>query len=88
MRVVILNVQQRLYEGVVSHVILPAAQGELSLMDDHEPLFAALTKGFIRMQAATQVITASGESTQVVKPIFIHRGLARMKGNELMVLVE
>ena len=88
MRIVLLDAHHVLYEGVVSQAIVPGADGELSFMDDHEPLFAALTKGFIRVQPITQQIAAPVDKAQHAGPFFIHRGIARMKSNELIVLVE
>ena len=90
MKVSILDAQHTIFEGVISEVILPGAGGELSVMDDHEPIFVTLSQGYIRLQPIAKKVTASKEteSTEVIKPFLIHQGLARMRNNELVVLVE
>ena len=81
MKISILDAQRALFEGVVSEAVLPGADGELSLMDDHEPIFVALNKGYIRLKPLA-------ERAEKIKPIHIHQGLARMRRNELVILVE
>jgi len=95
MKISILDAQHTLFEGAVSEAVLPAIDGELSLFDDHETIYVSLAKGFIRLQPITREATRrfgarAWESTDSGKsgPIFINRGLARMKNNELVILVE
>lgn len=94
MKILVLNAEQTLFDGVVSEAILPGRGGELTIMDDHEQIFVALERGAIRLKAITQNsffkksrFSEDSQSTQI-KPIFIQGGLARMKGNELIILVE
>jgi F0F1-type ATP synthase epsilon subunit len=80
-KISILNVGHTVFEGFVSEAILPSADGELSIYDDHETIFVALNKGTIRLKSLV-------ETAEQIKPIAIRQGLARMKNNELVILVE
>ena len=81
MKISIMDPQHTIFEGVVFEAILPGNGEELCVMDDHEPIFAALGQGSIRLKPL-------GKKAKAIKPIFIQRGLARMKKNELVILVE
>ena len=59
---------------MVSEVILPGAEGELCLLDFHQPIVSYLKKGVIKIKP--------GHSIRIKK------GIARMEGNELVVLIE
>ena len=59
---------------IVSEVILPGAEGELCILDFHQPIISYLKKGIIRIEPGPS--------------IGIKKGIARMEGNELVVLVE
>jgi F0F1-type ATP synthase epsilon subunit len=86
MKIQVLDPQQILYEGAVSEATLPGADGELTLLDDHEPVFIVLKRGVIRL---TPLVKATGAVDAVdIKPIKIRRGMARMRRNELVILVE
>ena len=85
MRSSVLDAQHTIYEGIISMAILPAVDGELSIMDDHEPIYVALGKGYVRLLPVVQKTKGVSEET---KPIFIRQGVARMKNNELVILVE
>ncbi|MFA5315377.1 MAG: hypothetical protein WC409_05510, partial [Candidatus Omnitrophota bacterium] len=79
-----------------SEAILPGVDGELSIMDNHEPIFVALKRGLIRLtpfakKFGFRVTTGAGPQAQIqdLRPIKIQRGVAHMKGNnELVILVE
>lgn len=81
MKIFIMNAQHTLYQGAVSVATLPASGGELTLLDDHEPIFVALQRGVIRLVPIAQ-------KKEELQPIPIQQGLARMKHNELVILVE
>ncbi len=81
MKISIMNAQHTLYQGAVSAATLPANGGELTLLDDHEPIFVALQRGAIRLVPIAQ-------KKEELQPIPIQQGLARMKHNELVILVE
>jgi hypothetical protein len=95
MKVSLLDAQHTIFEGAVSCAVVPGMGGELSLMDNHEPIFAVLTKGSIRLQPIVQKITMAPAAARGREapssspgPFFIRRGLARMRGNELVILIE
>ena len=85
MRASILDAQHTVFEGVVSEAILPATDGEMCLLDDHEPIFVALTKGHIRLITKVKKFT---KTQSTANTFFIHQGVARMRNNELIILVE
>jgi F0F1-type ATP synthase epsilon subunit len=86
MKIQILDPQQVLFEGAVAEATLPGAEGELTILDDHEPLFVVLKRGRIRL---TPLVKATGAAEIVeIRPIRIRRGMARMRNNELVVFVE
>ena len=75
-----------MYEGAVAQATLPACDGEVTILDDHEPVFVVLKRGLIRL---APLVKSTGASEVVdIKPIKIRRGMARMKRNELVILVE
>jgi len=94
MKVSILNAQEMIFHGVVSEVILPGADGELSIMDYHEPIFVVLSHGFIQLTSLAKKMgfgfggSRQQATLQDLKPVKIHRGMARMFNNELVILVE
>ncbi|MDP8297384.1 MAG: hypothetical protein RAP41_04285 [Candidatus Orphnella occulta] len=59
---------------MASCVILPGEEGQLSIMDFHQPIVACLKKGVIKIDQS--------------RSIQIKSGIARMEGNVLSVLVE
>jgi len=77
-RVSILDLKKAMliFEELASGIILPGEEGELSLLDFHQPIIARLKKGVIKIDAE--------------KPAFIKikEGIAGMNGKELVVLVE
>jgi len=81
MRISILDAQHTIFQGAVSEAVLPATDGEMSILDDHESIFVALGKGLIRLVPVSKVGPG-------LKPIRVHRGLARMSKNELIILCE
>ena len=87
MKASILDPQHILFEGFVSEVILPGADGQVSIMDFHESLYLALGAGLITI-IPQEGEFVSGENKGRIRPIKIHQGLARVVNNELVVLVE
>ena len=92
MKISILDAQHTIFSGVVSEVTLPAWGEEMTILDNHETIFLALQRGFIRLGSIIQKLgTQYGEQEEpaaAMKPIFIRAGLARMRNNELVILVE
>ncbi|MFH0940499.1 MAG: hypothetical protein V1840_01405 [Candidatus Omnitrophota bacterium] len=82
MRISILDAQHTIFQGAVSEAVLPATDGEIAILDDHESIFVALGKGLIRLVPMAKL------GVHDLKPIRVHRGLARMRNNELIILVE
>jgi len=76
MRISILTPQKILYEGNAKEVMLPSQDEEIAVMDFHQTAFFALGKGDIRIK------------DEALTRIPVTLGLARVFGNELLVLVE
>ena len=93
MKISILDVQHAVFEGVVSEAILPGADGELTILDDHEPIFVALGRGHIYLMALGRgrgfgFVPFGRTVSGGIKPIKILCGVARMRKNMLVILVE
>ena len=57
MKVVIAKVDQNLFDGEATSVTLPGAQGEMTILKNHEPLITTLKAGII-------VVRADGEEKE------------------------
>jgi F0F1-type ATP synthase epsilon subunit len=95
MKASVIDSQQTIFEGLVTEAILPAIGGELSIMDNHEYIIVALGRGKIRLRVETRGVGVQFDADSkemikrgAVKPIVIRQGVARMRDNELVVLVE
>ena len=86
MKFLVINAERKLFEGVVFEATLPGLDGEVTVLDDHEPMFLALGKGLVRWRSRVQQ-TGAVQSLLTNKPIMIRKGLARVRRNELMILV-
>lgn len=73
MQVRILEPKGLIWQGMTKKVILPAQEGEICVMDFHQPFFIKLKKGYVK----------SPENRTLIKD-----GLAFMEGNELRIFVE
>lgn len=62
------------FKEMVSCVVLPGEEGELSILDFHQSIIACLKNGIIRIDNAMS--------------IHIKRGIARMQGTELVIMIE
>ena len=62
------------FQELVTSVILPGEDGELSILDFHQAIIVCLKKGVIKINKT--------------HPIKINRGIAKMQGNQLIILVE
>lgn len=65
-----------IFEKLVSEVILPGEEGELSILDFHQPIVSRLKQGLIKI------------NTEIPKFIKIKEGIAGMNGKELVILVK
>jgi len=63
-----------IFQELASVVVLPGEDGELSLLDFHQPIISCLQDGLIRIDN--------------IAPMAIKSGIASMQNNELVVLVE
>jgi len=63
-----------IFQELVSQVVLPGEEGELSILDFHQPIISCLKDGLIRIDSKP--------------PLVIKNGIASMQDNELVVLVE
>jgi len=74
-KVVILDIKTAslFFQELVKYAILPGEEGVLSVLDLHQPIISKLKGGVIKTDK---------------KRIPIKRGIAKMQGNELMVLAE
>ncbi len=79
MRFSVLSILDKLYEAEAKEVILPGEDGEVCVMDFHDPFLCRLQKGWIK----AKIENGKGE-----EEIYIKDGVARMAGNELTVLAE
>ncbi|MCP4651363.1 MAG: hypothetical protein GY853_14955 [PVC group bacterium] len=73
MKVCVLNAKEVIYEGAAREVVLPADDGEMCVLDFHESFLYCLKQGMIRID--NQIIP-------------VKSGVARMKSNELIIMVE
>ena len=76
MRVSVLEPWGALYEGNADQVVLPGEDGDLAVLDFHHPFMHRLRKGVIELKSRQPLQLA------------ILDGVARMSGNELVILVE
>ena len=63
-----------IFRELVSIVVLPGEEGELSILDFHQPIIACLKDGMVRIDN--------------IAPMVIKSGIASMQDNELVILVE
>ncbi|MBU3933422.1 MAG: hypothetical protein KKH11_01995 [Candidatus Omnitrophica bacterium] len=75
-RVSLLDIQRAslVCREVASCVVLPGEEGEFSVLDFHQPIVSCLKEGVVKIDEK--------------QPVPIKRGIARMEGNELFILVE
>lgn len=73
MKVSILEPKGAIWQGTARDLILPTEDGEICVLDFHQPFLTRLTKGDIRLGT---------------DKISIKDGVARMHANELVILAE
>ena len=78
MRVVISSPRRVLLKEQMYEVVLPILDGEISVLDDHQPFVGRLGKGFIRLRSA------DGNERRVI----VDDGVVRMLDNELVIMLE
>jgi F0F1-type ATP synthase epsilon subunit len=88
MLVSILESRQSVYRGNVKKVILPGEDGELCILDFHQPFLYHLRKGYIQLSEA-ELQPEKREAHELSQQrIWIEDGLAAMRGNELTIMIE
>ena len=73
-KVTILNPKRILYEGEAQSVFLPGDEGEFEILEFHKPIISLLKAGEVVIDWQ--------------KSVLISKGIARMRGGELVALVE
>jgi F0F1-type ATP synthase epsilon subunit len=87
-KIIILDAHETLFDGVVSEATLPVTDGQMTVMDDHEPMFFVLGPGAISLKSRSRQLGQKLPGSGGTAPLSIRRGMARMRANELLVLVE
>lgn len=76
LKIKIMILDQLIMETPIKEVILPSVTGQIGILQDHSPLITALEIGVIRIK-----------TDQKWTPIVVLGGVAKLKNNELLVLV-
>jgi len=89
MRVSVLDAWRSWYEGNAGEVLLPGEEGELCVLDFHHPFLCRLREGIVQVVTKGPRERAGGRrASRVEAAVPIREGIARMTGNELVVLIE
>jgi len=89
MRVSILESKQAIYRGNAKKVILPGEDGELCVLDFHQPFLYHLRRGYIQVSETGVHPEKDGiRKPPTLRRIWIENGLAAMKSNELTIMAE
>jgi len=81
MQVSILGPRQIIWQGRVKKLLLPAEEGEMCVLDFHQPFLVRLSKGQIQLGI-------EGRAAVSENKILVKDGIAHMRGNELTILIE
>jgi len=81
MKVNVLTMYEKLYEGNAEEVVLPGADGELSVWDNHQPCLYVLRPGRLS-------IIEKRQGLRDKKVIPIKRGIIHVEANRLTAMVE
>jgi F-type H+-transporting ATPase subunit epsilon len=87
MKVYINTVFEEIYSGDAKEVVLPGDEGELSLMDFHQPIVCRLISGVVKI-IPPKTKASEGPSLNSVKSIQIVDGIAHMEGDTLNIMAE
>jgi F0F1-type ATP synthase epsilon subunit len=83
MRVSIIEPKGIIWESNIKEAILPTQEGDLCILDFHQPFLARLKSGIIRFSQEAKRKTVGSVNRFPIKD-----GLASMKGNELKIFAE
>ena len=92
----VITPDETLFEGKVSHVVLPGLDGSFGILNDHAPMISALTKGTVKVEQDTAEndgkknngkynIEFKGQSSFTFD---IGGGVIEVKENKIIVLAE
>ena len=56
------SAKEKIFEGEVDSVYVPAKEGDFQILKDHAPILAALEKGKIKIRIGTQEKTFDAEA--------------------------
>lgn len=92
----IITPEFKLFEGEVSSVSFPGANGSFQVLKDHAPIIAMLGEGKIKIRLADDTRTIDPQSGRVVldksddKAAFVDvkNGVVEMSNNNIIVLVD
>ena len=74
LHIIDLNQAAVVFAGTAKCVCLPSQEGELSILEDHQPLAACLKEGILVVDEDHSIC--------------VQKGIARMDGEELTILIE
>ena len=83
MKIKILNARRYIFNGEAKEVVLPGEDGELSVLDFHQPCIARLKAGRIKVRSGNVK-----QGTQRQEDFVIARGVARVGIHGLSILIE
>lgn len=78
MRVSVLDSRKIIYEGNAREVILPCEDGEMGILDFHQPFLCSLKAGSLLISSELE-----GQPTKVP----VKKGIAKMEENSLVILI-
>ena len=92
----VITPDETLFEGKVSHVVLPGLDGSFGVLNDHAPMISALTKGTVKVEQ--DLANNDGENKdgkynlefkgQKSFTFDIQGGVIEVKENKIIVLAE
>lgn len=77
---------RKILEAEAPEVVLPGADGEFSVLDFHQPCLYSLRMGRIRVKYGGHRSQVRGQRSE--EKVSIKKGVAKVTGNELVVLAE
>jgi len=82
MKTRVLTIYEKLFEGEAKEVILPGCDGEVCVLDFHQPFLYRLRRGYVKLRTASSAMPGQERN------IFIKDGVAALRDNSLDILVE
>ncbi len=82
MKTRVLTIYEKLFEGEAKEVILPGCDGEVCVLDFHQPFLYRLRSGYVKLR------TAAPGGRGGDRNIYIKDGVAVLKDNSLDILVD